>query len=62
MIPEKWSMMDITLCHFGTFFDPPPLPPNNPENQIFEKMKKMPGDIIISHICTIHDNQMMYGS
>ena len=55
-------MMDITLCHFGPFFDPPPLPPNNPENQIFEKMKKMPGDIIILHICTIHDNQMMYGS
>ena len=25
-------------------------------------MKKMPGDIIILHSCTIHDNQMMYGS
>ena len=38
------------------------LPPNNPENQNFEKMKKMPGDIIILHLCTINDNHMMYHS
>ena len=49
-------------------------PPNNPENQNFEKMKKMPvdiiilhmkkmpGNIIISHKCTINDNYMMYDS
>ena len=35
-------------------------PPNNPKNQKFEKMKKMPADIIILHICTINDNHMMY--
>ena len=28
----------------------------------FKKMKKMPRDIIILHMCTINDNHMMYGS
>ena len=38
---------------------------NNPKNQNFEKMKKKtktPGDIIILHLCTTHDNHMMYDS
>ena len=44
-------------------FTPSPLPPpNNPENQNFEKMKKTPGDIIILHKCTINDNHVIYGS
>ena len=34
----------------------------NPENQNFEKMKKVPGHIIILHMCTINENHMMYGS
>ena len=38
------------------------LPPNNPKNQNFEKMKKTPRDIIILHMFTINDNHMMYGS
>ena len=38
------------------------LPFYNPKNQNFEKMKKIPGDITISHMCTINDNHMMYGS
>ena len=38
MVPETWSMMDQTFCHVGLFFDF--LPPNNPKNQNFEKMKK----------------------
>ena len=25
-------------------------------------MKKMPGDIVILHMCTINDNHIMYGS
>ena len=37
-------------------------PPNNPENQNFEKMKKVCGHIIILHMCTINENHMMYGS
>ena len=36
--------------------------PNNPKNQHFEKLEKNPGDIIIFHMCNIHDNQMIYGS
>ena len=31
------------FCHFGPFFDL--LPPNNAENQSFEKIKNNPGDI-----------------
>ena len=31
-------------------------------NQNFQKMKKTPGDFIISHMCTTNDNHMMYGS
>ena len=38
----------------------------DPENQNFEKAKKMTADIIILIIilqmCTINDNHMMYGS
>ena len=37
-------------------------PTNNPKNQNFEKMKKLPGDIITLHRCTINDNHIMYGS
>ena len=38
MIPEIWSLTDRIFCHFGLFFAF--LPPNNPENQNFEKKKK----------------------
>ena len=37
-------------------------PSKNPKSQNFEKMKKMTGDIIILHMCTIDDNHMMYNS
>ena len=33
-----------------------------PKNQIFVKMKKTPGDIIILHMCTKNDNHVMNGS
>ena len=56
MVPEIWSMTEIIFCHLGPFFAL--LPPNNPENQNFEKMKKTPGDIIILHMCTVNDNYM----
>ena len=49
-------MTEIIFCHLGPFFAL--LPPNNPENQNFEKMKKTPGDIIILHMCTVNDNYM----
>ena len=60
MVSEIWSAMDRIFCHFLSFFAL--LPPNNTENQNFEKMKKTPGYIIILIMCTINDNHMMYGS
>ena len=43
---EMWCLTDvIVLFHFGLFFAL--LPPNSLKNQIFEKLKKTPGDIII---------------
>ena len=60
MVLETWSATEFFLILelFLPFY-----PPNNPENQNFEKMKKKtPGDIIISHRCTINDNHIMYDS
>ena len=39
-------------------------PTGNPKPQKlnFEKLKKIPEDIIILHMCTINDNLMIYGS
>ena len=50
------------FCHFGQFFAllPPSHPPNNPENQNFEKMKKASGDAIILTLCNKKHNHMMY--
>ena len=50
----------LILDHFLPFYTP--VPPNNPENQNFEKLKKATGDIIILHKCTINNNHMIYGS
>ena len=33
--------------------------PKNPKNQNLEKLRKTTGDIIILHMCTINDNQMI---
>ena len=38
------------------------LPTNDPENQNFEKMKNIHGDIIFLHMCTINEDHMIYGS
>ena len=43
----------VILDHFLPFHLP-----NNLKNQNFEKLKKMPGDIIILHKCAINDNHM----
>ena len=32
------------------------------EHHNFEKIQKTPGDIVVLHICTIHDSHMMYSS
>ena len=38
------------------------LPPNNLENQNYEKMKKESGDVIILHMCTKNHDHMMHSS
>ena len=50
---ELFVILDYFLPFYTT---------NNPANQNFKKMKKLPGDIIISETCTIKDNHVMYGS
>ena len=45
------------LLSFWTIFCP-----NNPKNQNFEKMKKIPGDVTILDMRTTNDNHMMYDS
>ena len=61
MVPEIWTATDRIFSHFGPFIALLP-PPYNTENQNFEKMKIMPIDIMILHMCTINENQMMYVS
>ena len=46
------------IGNYGAFF----YPPDNPENQNFEKMKKASGDVITLHMCTKNHNHMMYAS
>ena len=52
MVPEIWSATDKIFCHSGWFFALSP--PMVPENQNFEKMKKIAEDIIILQMCTIN--------
>ena len=47
----------VILDYFLPFY-----PTNNLENKNFEKMKNVPKDIIILHMRTINENQIMYGS
>ena len=60
----KYKVQQTIFCLFGPFLalSRPPLPPDNLENQNFEKLKKITGDIIILQMCTINDNHLMYGS
>ena len=54
------SVMDRFFLSLWTIFAL--LPHKNPINQNFEKMTKTHGDIIISYMCTINDNHMIFGS
>ena len=45
----------VILDHFLPFY-----PPNNLKNQNFEKLKKIPGDIMILHKCTKNHDHMLY--
>ena len=60
-VPEIQSETDRIFCHFGfwaIFCPSPPFPlmilNNDPENQHFEKKKKMPGDIIFLYLHVCH--------
>ena len=59
MVPEIWGRTNSVFILLGHFlpFDPP----NNLKSQNFEKMEKMPEDIIILH-CIPQMMIMMYGS
>ena len=60
-VPEIWWVTGVILFLILGYFLPF-CPPNSPKKQNFEKMKKMPGDIIIIHMCTKNYDQVMYGS
>ena len=51
MIPEMWSTTGIIFPYFGPFFDllppAPPAPAQKTQKIKIEKMKKIPGDVII---------------
>ena len=58
-VPEVQSETNYfgILGHFLPFTSPPP---NNSENQNFQKMKKASGDVIILNSFNKKHNQMMY--
>ena len=60
MVPEIFSTTDRMFCHFRPFFAL--LTPYQPKKSKFLKNVKNLRDIIIWHMCTINDNDMMYGS
>ena len=60
MIPEILSMPARIFCHFEPFLLF--YPTNNPKNQNFEKLKKMPWDIITLQKCAKNHNHMLYCS
>ena len=52
---------DIIFLSFWAIFWPF-APLTTRKITILKKMKKVPGDIIILHLCTTNDDHMMYGS
>ena len=62
--PDRVHSEICSVTEFFVFLDRflPFYPTVNSENQNFEKMKKIPQDIIILKMCTINDSHMKYGS
>ena len=54
MVPEIWSTTDIIFFSFCPF-----TLLTNQKIKILKKKLRNPGDIIISHRCTINDNHMI---
>ena len=61
MVPEIMSLMDKYFLSFLTVFCSF-TPLTTQKIKLLKKMKKLPGDIVILHMCTINDNNMMYVS
>ena len=60
-VPKVWHVTDvIVIFYFELCFSL--LPPYQPKNWKFQKMKKTPGDIIILHKCTKNHDHMLYCS
>ena len=60
-VPKIRCVTDIILIFYlGLFFAL--LPPKNSKHQNFRKMKKLPRDIIILHMFTTNNDDMIYGS
>ena len=63
-VPEIWHVTDVIvifiLSYTFPFYLPPPPSPNSPKNENFTTKKKLPGDIIILHMCTKNHDHMLY--
>ena len=57
MIPKIWIATEKNFEDNFLLF----CPSNNPEKQNFERLKNLPGDIILQ-VCTINNNHIMHGS
>ena len=60
MAPGIWrrrTKFSVILDHFLPFY-----PPNSPQNQNFENVKKTPGYIIILHKCTKNHDHTLHCS
>ena len=61
MVPEICCETDrIFFCHFGPIFAL--LSPNHPRKSKFWQNEEAPRDVIILHMCIIHDSHIMHGS
>ena len=60
MLTQIWSVTDIIFCHFRPFFAL--LPHYRPQKLKLGKNVKTAGAIMLSHMCTINQDHMMYGS
>ena len=59
-VPEIQSETDRIFCPYEPFFALLPL--NNLENEKFDKMKKLSGDVIIFQMCTKNHDHITYAS
>ena len=61
MVPEIWSAADMIFFVILDYFCPF-TPLTTQKIKTLKKLKKLPVDTIILHMCIIHKNHMIYGS